>query len=61
MAIRRGYSHLTALVPTKCKVWITRKARKEMVSRSRLLGRILKEAQEADEGTPQVQHIQHPS
>ncbi len=49
MAIRRGYSHLTALVPTRSKVWITRKARKEMVSRSRLLTRILKEAEERSE------------
>lgn len=41
MAIRRGYSYITAVVPTKLKVWVTRKARKEAVSRSRLLTRIL--------------------
>lgn len=51
MAIRRGYSYITAVVPTKLKVWVTRKARKESVSRSRLLTRILTDAERSEQST----------
>lgn len=51
MAIRRGFSHLTAVVPTRSKEWLTRKARKERVSRSRKLSDILEAAEHADAET----------
>jgi hypothetical protein len=51
MAIRRGYSYMTAVVPTRLKAWITRKARRDQVSRSRLLSRILEEALKESEHT----------
>lgn len=41
MAIRRGYSYVTVVVPTRLKTWVTRKARRDQISRSRLLTRIL--------------------
>jgi ribonuclease PH len=55
MAIRRGYSYMTVVVPTRVKTWVTRKARQEsrgagnLMSRSRLVERILEQAREADE------------
>jgi hypothetical protein len=51
MAIRRGYSYITAVVPTKLKKWVTRKARQESVSRSRLLTRILTDAERSEQST----------
>lgn len=51
MAIRRGYSYLTITVPSRLKTWITRKARRDQVSRSRLLSRILEEAERSEHST----------
>ena len=65
MAIRRGYSYMTVVVPTRVKSWVTRKARQEsvgvgnMMSRSRLVARILDEARRADEAPPQRSEQQH--
>jgi hypothetical protein len=50
MAIRRGYSYVTVVVPTKLKKWVTRKARRNHMSRSRLLTYILERECTTDEG-----------
>lgn len=50
MAIGRGQTYMTVVVPTHVKRWVTRKARQESrdvgerVSRSRVVSRILKQA-----------------
>lgn len=56
MAIRRGYSYITAVVPTRLKVWVTRKARRDQVSRSRLLTRILTDAERSEQLTSGEEH-----
>jgi len=56
----RGRAFMTVVIPTNLVTWVTRKARRESresgnhVSRSRVVARILVQAQRAEEGAPLV-------